>query len=161
MTNAVFCQKLTFPNITTKKALETIDKQKKRNRKLSTKARQTTWQALYFKKIWSLLMSALVCVLALRVVVNQLLQSWKRKSCLYEWFVQSLKSQIFCRHRPSPHFNNASRYILKNQNKANSTVIANSSIIVIDLVILYTKFCAVMLVNTLLWHYPNAIAHTL
>ena len=140
MTNAVFCQKLTFPNITTKKALETIDKQKKRNRKLSTNVRQTTWQALYFKKIWSLLMSALVCVLALRVVVNQLLQSWKRKSCLYEWFVQSLKSQIFFRHRPSPHFINASWYILKNQNKANSAVIANSSIIVIDLGI-HTILC--------------------
>ena len=41
---------------------------------------------------------------------------------------------------PLPHFNNASRYILKNQNKAYSAVIANSSIIVIDLGI-HTILC--------------------
>ena len=76
-------------------------------------------------------MSALVCVLALRAVVNQLLQAWKRKK-LPIWMIctELKKSDLLS---PSPHFNNALWYIPKNQKKANSAVIANTIIIVIDL----------------------------
>ena len=83
-------------------------------------------------------MSALVCVLALRAVVNQLLQAWKRKKLPIWMICTELKKSDFL--SPSPHLNNASWYILKNQNKAYSATIANSSIIVIDLGI-HTILC--------------------